>query len=154
MANILLCKPQPRVFLPTILTRAHFILFYLLSVMLTICMSVCAYIWCCKQLCCYCVLFIIIPVVNVNIVQNSRFILVDLGQVGQFSSGVTLAHSQFGKALESNSIPFPSPTPLPGITELELPYVIVAKEAFCLLKKCNVFIQEKPTYIYIYILYI
>ena len=68
MASILLCKPQPRVVLPTTITRAHFLLFYLLSVMLTIGMLICMYIWYCKQLCCYCVLLIIIPVVNANIV--------------------------------------------------------------------------------------
>ena len=45
----------------------------------------------------------------------------DLGQVGLFSDGGTLAHSEFGKAPESNSIPFPSPAPppLPGTTEPE-----------------------------------
>ena len=96
MASILLCKPQPRVVLPTTITRAHFLLFHLLSVMLTIGMSISVYIWYCKQLCCYYVLFINIPVVYVHIVQNCRFILVDLGKVGRFSDGGTLAHSEFG----------------------------------------------------------
>ena len=68
MVSTLLCKPQTGVVLPTTITRAHFLLFYLLSMMLTIGMSVCVYIWYCKQLCCYCMLFIIIPVVNANIV--------------------------------------------------------------------------------------
>ena len=58
----------------------------------------------------------------------------DLGQVGWFSDGGTLAHSELGKALESNSIPFPSPTPLPGTTEPKLSYVIVGDEAFPLWK--------------------
>ena len=68
MASMLLCKPQPRVILPTTITRAHFLLFYLLCVMLTIGMSICVYIWYCKKLCCYYVLFITIPVANTNII--------------------------------------------------------------------------------------
>ena len=152
MASILLCKSQPRVVLPIIITRTHFLLFYLLSVLLTIGMSICVYIWYCKKLCCYCVLFIIIPIVNVNIVQNCRCTLVDLGQVGQFSNGETLAHSEFGKALESNSISFLSPTPLPGTTAPELPMLLLGMKLFISRKNAMTLSRKIPTwYIYIYI---
>ena len=146
MVSTLLCKPQPRVVLPTTITRTHFLLFYLLSMMLTIGMSVCVYIWYCKQLCCYCMLFIIIPVVNANIVLNCRFTLMDLGHGGRFSDGGTLATQSLGKHFKSNLIPFPSPTQLPGTTEPKLLYVIFGDEAFPLWKN-----MQSPYHIYIYI---
>ena len=38
-----------------------------------------------------------------------RFTLVDLGDVGRHSDGGVLSHSEFGKALEENSIFLPAP---------------------------------------------
>ena len=48
---------------------------------------------------------------------NCRFTLVDLGDVGRHSDGGVLAHSEFGKALEDNSLSFPPSRPLPGTTQ-------------------------------------
>ena len=63
-----------------------------------------------------------------------RFTLVDLGDVGRHSDGGVLSHSEFasefGKALEENSLFLPAPRLLPGTTQCELPYVIVGDEAF------------------------
>ena len=50
--------------------------------------------------------------------------MIDLGDVGRHSDGGVLAHSNFGQALEDNSLSFPAPCPLPGTTQLA-PYVIV-----------------------------
>ena len=61
---------------------------------------------------------------------NCRFTLVDLEDVGRHSDGGVLAHSEFGKALEDNSLSFPPSRPLPGITQPELPFVLVGDEAF------------------------
>ena len=61
---------------------------------------------------------------------SRRFTLVDIGDVGRHSDGGVLAHSEFDKALEDNSLSFPEPRPLPGTTHLELPYAIVGDEAF------------------------
>ena len=58
------------------------------------------------------------------------FTLVDLGDVGRHSDGGVLSHSEFGKALEENSLFLPAPRLLPGTTQCELPYVIVGDEAF------------------------
>ena len=59
-----------------------------------------------------------------------RFTLVDLGDVGRHSDGGVLSHSEFGKALEENSLFLPAPRLLPGTTQCELPYIIVGDEAF------------------------
>ena len=56
--------------------------------------------------------------------------MIDLGDVGRHSDGGVLAHSNFGQALEDNSLSFPAPRPLPGTTQLEVPYIIVVNEAF------------------------
>ena len=54
----------------------------------------------------------------------------DIGDAGRHSDGGVLAHSEFGKALENNSLSFPEPRPLPGTTHPKLRYVIVGDEAF------------------------
>ena len=54
----------------------------------------------------------------------------DVGNFGRHSDGGVLSHSEFGKALESNSLLFPEPQPLPSTTQPKLPYVIVGDEAF------------------------
>lgn len=64
-----------------------------------------------------------------------RFTLFDLGDVGRHSDGGVLAHSQFGQALEDDSLSFPEPHPLPSTAQPPLPYVIVGDEAFPL--RCN-----------------
>ena len=56
--------------------------------------------------------------------------MLDLGQVGRFSDGGVLAHSAFGRALESGSLHFPAPKSLPGSSSPHLPFVIVGDEAF------------------------
>ena len=58
--------------------------------------------------------------------------MIDLGDVGRHGDGGVLAHSNFGKALEDNSLSFPAPRPLPGTTHLEVPYVIIGDVAFLL----------------------
>ena len=56
--------------------------------------------------------------------------MLDLGQVGRFSDGGVLAHSSFGRALESGFLHFPAPKPLPGSGSAHLPFVVVGDEAF------------------------
>ena len=56
--------------------------------------------------------------------------MVDLGQPGRYSDGGTLFNSTFGKALKRDTLPLPSPSPLPGTTQPDLPYVIVGDDAF------------------------
>ena len=54
----------------------------------------------------------------------------DVGDVGRHSDGGVLAHSKFGRALQSDSLSFPEPCPLPGTIQPTLPYVFVGDEAF------------------------
>ena len=61
---------------------------------------------------------------------HSRFILVDIGDAGRHSDGGVLSNSEYGKALEAGLLSLPSPRPLPGTTQPDLPYIIVADEAF------------------------
>ena len=68
--------------------------------------------------------------INGHSLYHYRFTLIDLGDVGRHSDGEVLAHSNFGQALEDNSLSFPAPHPLPGTTQLEVPYVIVGDEAY------------------------
>ena len=44
----------------------------------------------------------------------SRFILVDIGEVGRHSDGGVLSNSAFGHALEEGMLSLPAPSPLPG----------------------------------------
>ena len=60
--------------------------------------------------------------------------MVDLGQPGHYSDVGTLSNSTFGKALERDTLPLPSPRPLPATTQPDLPYVIVGDEAIPLSK--------------------
>ena len=54
----------------------------------------------------------------------------DIGGLGRHSDGGVLAHSEFGKALQDDSLSFPPSLPLPGTTQPKLPFVIVGDEAF------------------------
>jgi hypothetical protein len=63
-----------------------------------------------------------------------RFNIVDIGDSGRHSDGGVLSNSEFGKALELNSLGLPSATTLPG-TGIEAPFVFVGDEAFPL--QCN-----------------
>lgn len=67
---------------------------------------------------------------DMHLAQLSRFTLIDLGGVGRHSDGGTFSHSSFGKGLEEGQMMLPNPTPLPGTTEQELPFVMVGDEAF------------------------
>ena len=61
-----------------------------------------------------------------------RFLVVDVGDKGRQSDGGVFSNSEFGQALENQSLPLPSSCPLPGTTptSLPLPFVFVADEAF------------------------
>ena len=61
--------------------------------------------------------------------------MVDLGQPGHYSDVGTLSNSTFGKAMERDTLPLPSPRPLPGTTQPDLLYVIVEDKAIPLRKK-------------------
>ena len=54
----------------------------------------------------------------------------DLGDAGRQSDGGVLSNSAFGQALEGGYLSLPSPSPLPGTTGPNLPYIIVGDEAF------------------------
>ena len=93
-------------------------------VLLAVCDAHYRYVSCCFLLPCTQYLCI-----NGHCLYHYRFTLIDLGDVGRHSDGGVLAHSNFGQALENNSLSFPAPCPLPGTTHLA-PYVIVGDEAF------------------------
>ena len=59
-----------------------------------------------------------------------RFIFIDLGGIGRHSDGGIFSNSTFGRALDDNSLILPDPSPLPGTSAPQLPYVIVGDEAF------------------------
>ena len=59
-----------------------------------------------------------------------RFLLVDIGDKGRHSDGGVLANSEFGKALLDRTLPFPTNRALPGTVHPQLPFTIVADEAF------------------------
>lgn len=59
-----------------------------------------------------------------------RFLLVDIGNTGRHSDGGVLSHSDFGRALYANALPFPNDQALPGTTTPSLPHVFVGDEAF------------------------
>ena len=54
----------------------------------------------------------------------------DLGDAGRHSDGGILSNSEFGCALENDSLSIPNPCSLPGTTQPNLPFVIVGDEAF------------------------
>lgn len=66
-----------------------------------------------------------------------RFVYVDVGTNGRISDGGVWAKTKFKEALDSNSLNVPQPNILPG-TNVEVPYVIVADDAFplthCIMK--------------------
>lgn len=59
-----------------------------------------------------------------------RITMIDVGDAGRHSDGGVLSHSQFGIALENNSLCLPQKRPLPGMPSPSIPYVIVGDEAF------------------------
>ena len=59
-----------------------------------------------------------------------RFTLLDIGDNGRQSDGGVFTNSIFGQAVEDHSLLLPAPCPLPGTTQPELPFVLVADEAF------------------------
>ena len=54
----------------------------------------------------------------------------DLGDSGRHSDGGVLSNSDFGQALENDSLSIPNACPLPGTTQPDRPYVIVRDQAF------------------------
>ena len=59
-----------------------------------------------------------------------RFTLVDIGNTGHQSDGGVFSNSVFGQALDDGTLSFPKPSPLPGTSSPDFPYVIVGDEAF------------------------
>ena len=78
-------------------------------VLLAVCDAHYRYVSCCFLLPCTQYLCI-----NGHCLYHYRFTLIDLGDVGRHSDGGALAHSNFGQALEDNSLSFLAPCPLPG----------------------------------------
>lgn len=62
-----------------------------------------------------------------------NFIFVDVGCQGRISDGGVFKNSMLHKKLESGNMNLPPPKPLPGKNK-EVPYVILADEAFALTK--------------------
>ena len=63
-----------------------------------------------------------------------RFILVDIGDAGRQSDGGVFADSDFGQAIENQTLYIPRSRPLPGTSATDLPYVFVGDEGFPLKK--------------------
>ena len=63
-----------------------------------------------------------------------RFLMVDVADTGRHSDGGVLSNSQFGRALERNSLSLPESKPLPGMPSPNMPHIIVGDEAFPLKK--------------------
>ena len=59
-----------------------------------------------------------------------RFIMIDVGDAGRHSNDGVLSNSNFGRALQDNSLPRPPDRPLPGTSSPAVPYVFVVDEAF------------------------
>lgn len=59
-----------------------------------------------------------------------RFTMIDVGDAGRHSDGGVLSNSEFGKALQSNSLALPPDQALPGTLSPIVPYVFVGDEAF------------------------
>lgn len=62
--------------------------------------------------------------------MKNRFTLVDIGNAGRQSDGGVFANSAFGQAIENSTLHIRKPSPLPGTTSQNYPYVIVGDEAF------------------------
>lgn len=60
---------------------------------------------------------------------NYKFVIADVGSYGRNSDGGIMQNSIFGKKLTSNAFDIPPKKRLPR-TDLELPYVFIADEAF------------------------
>ncbi len=60
---------------------------------------------------------------------HNNFIVVDVGAYGKSSDGGVFANSKLGKALNQGSLNVPANSRIPN-TAIEVPYVIVADEAF------------------------
>ena len=67
---------------------------------------------------------------NVQFPYFDRFILIDLGCVGRHSDGGVFSNSSFGQDLEDGRLSLPAPSPPPGTSSPDVPYVIVGDEAF------------------------
>ena len=59
-----------------------------------------------------------------------RFILVDIGDPGRQSDGGVLANSEFGQAIENQTLHIPRRRPFPGTSGPVLSFVFVGDEAF------------------------
>ncbi|KAL5516896.1 hypothetical protein EMCRGX_G002335 [Ephydatia muelleri] len=57
------------------------------------------------------------------------FIIVEIGDAGRQSDAGVLSNSEFGQALENDTLTIPNPTPLAGVPESDYPFVIVEHEA-------------------------
>ena len=55
----------------------------------------------------------------------NRFIIVEIGDAGRQSDAGVLSNSEFGQALENDTLTIPNPTPLAGVPESDYPFVIV-----------------------------
>ena len=59
-----------------------------------------------------------------------RFFSVDIGDAGRQSNGGVFANSDFGQAIENQTLHIPRSRPLPGTSAPDLPYVFVGDEGF------------------------
>ena len=64
-----------------------------------------------------------------------RFILVDIGDAGHQSDGGVFANSDFGQAIENQTLHIPRSRPLPGTSAPDLPYVFKGKHALTIPRK-------------------
>ena len=106
MVSTLLCKPPSIAGLSTTITKGSTL------VLLAVCDAHYRYVSCCFLLPCTQYLCI-----NGHCLYHYKFTLIELGDVGRHIDGGVLAHSNFGQALEDNSLSFPAPSPLPGTTQ-------------------------------------
>eukprot|EP00731_Ephydatia_muelleri_P029865 Em0021g388a len=63
-----------------------------------------------------------------------RFIIFEIGDAGRQSDAGVLSNSEFGQALENDTLTIPNPTPLAGVPESDYTFVIVGDEGFPLKK--------------------
>ena len=59
-----------------------------------------------------------------------RFIMIDVGDAGCHSDGGVLSNSNFGRAVQNNSLSLPPDRPLPGTSSPAVPYIFVGDAAF------------------------
>ena len=64
----------------------------------------------------------------------NRFIIFEIGDAGRQSDAGVLSNSEFGQALENDTLTIPNPTPLAGVPESDYTFVIVGDEGFPLKK--------------------